>query len=793
MKLKMISLIVILSFLFSALIVPASNLSNSNLKTSSNNNAELPEWAISNFWKYDMDFRFKVKEGSTIKFSINANIYDLYATVTEKTNIDGTDMYVLSLTGHLQGDITLFQTKIDIADVSGPLTGTAEITKDELAIKKFVFEVDGIIDTIIGDLDLHFEMIMTFNPYFDFFDFPINAKEDPWDVIIDEAYLHAYAEIELFGTHQYESSMAFSDVLCVDRTEVITTGAGIFDTFVLSGTWGDPSQLWYAPAAGYLVKVNEVLNWDDGYIVSDFNLNLLDTNYDVANKPPIPPDKPFGETDGEIDTEYTYTTKTTDPNNDNIWYRFDWGDGTDSDWIGPYSSGQQVSASHSWYSKGMYNVIAQAKDEYGIVSDCSEPLSVNIKGDPKVIVTMNKIEKLDEIDYDPIGDDEPPEYYYILAVEGEGTNSLPVTYCNTDDGTYKDDESKWNSEDVWQLNDLKHEFTVSSNNPVISIQLMDFDAFWGGDDDLADVSGCNVPDGNGIDDLQEGENTRKAVYHGTYNLIDKKLKDYQTGAPEENADYIYKDGAYFVTKGDNKPDSTTGYENGIKDPENDAAIWFRIDTDYKNPIVSAKVIETGKLRPKEEIHFTGNVNEGAPPYMWSWDFGDETIIKDAQNPSHIYNSDGQYTVEVTVTDSFGQISTYEFDIDVINYNPILTKDDVEWTGGGSTKDTFSFTVHYIDPDSDLPSVKKLFVDARSWDLIGEGSNSDYDVDLLGSELGSGEHTYYFYFEDGHGGWAKSLEKTLTVEKSRDRNYMLIDFIFKLFDYYPIFLKFFNLF
>jgi PKD repeat protein len=41
---------------------------------------------------------------------------------------------------------------------------------------------------------------------------------------------------------------------------------------------------------------------------------------------------------------------------------------------------------------------------------------------------------------------------------------------------------------------------------------------------------------------------------------------------------------------------------------------------------------------------------------WSWDFGDGSTST-SQNPTHVYNTPGQYTVSLTVTDGYGQVVT----------------------------------------------------------------------------------------------------------------------------------------
>ena len=98
----------------------------------------------------------------------------------------------------------------------------------------------------------------------------------------------------------------------------------------------------------------------------------------LINDPPNKPDAPDGPSFGRYLKSYTFTTSTTDPDGDLIYYRFDWDDGTFSNWIGPYESGQIVAASHSWSIQGSYAIKAQAKDEHDVESIWSDPLSISM-------------------------------------------------------------------------------------------------------------------------------------------------------------------------------------------------------------------------------------------------------------------------------------------------------------------------------------------------------------------------------------------------------------------------------
>jgi len=116
----------------------------------------------------------------------------------------------------------------------------------------------------------------------------------------------------------------------------------------------------------------------DGEVI-DTNTLILDNSWtDPPNKPPDKPTQPSGPTSGKTKIEQTYTTYTTDPNKDLVLYQFDWGDGADSDWLGPYEPGEIIEAKHTWESQGIYDIKVKAMDPLDGVSEWSKALTVNI-------------------------------------------------------------------------------------------------------------------------------------------------------------------------------------------------------------------------------------------------------------------------------------------------------------------------------------------------------------------------------------------------------------------------------
>ncbi len=119
---------------------------------------------------------------------------------------------------------------------------------------------------------------------------------------------------------------------------------------------------------------------EDGYIYA----------FGTPNEPPEIPSKPDGPSEGIIGVEYTFSTNTTDPEGDDIYYLFDWGDGEDSGWIGPYNSGEMGSALHAWDAEGDYDVTVQAKDVYNVESNWSDPHTITIIEGPVLDIQIIK-------------------------------------------------------------------------------------------------------------------------------------------------------------------------------------------------------------------------------------------------------------------------------------------------------------------------------------------------------------------------------------------------------------------
>ncbi|KYK27847.1 hypothetical protein AYK20_01820 [Thermoplasmatales archaeon SG8-52-1] len=103
------------------------------------------------------------------------------------------------------------------------------------------------------------------------------------------------------------------------------------------------------------------------YYSSDYYEGVLDefkiTKYEGGNKQ-VPPTID-GPTSGNPNVNYEYTFVTNDPENDDILLYVDWDDGSNTGWIGPYSSGELVTLNHKWVTDGFYIIKARSQDSWG--------------------------------------------------------------------------------------------------------------------------------------------------------------------------------------------------------------------------------------------------------------------------------------------------------------------------------------------------------------------------------------------------------------------------------------------
>ncbi len=342
--------------------------------------------------------------------------------------------------------------------------------------------------------------------------------------------------------------------------------------------------------------------------------------------PPDDPDTPSGETDGMHATYYYYETQTDDPNlGDQIYYYFDWDDMSNSDWLGPYDSGDTISAQHKWSKPGEFDVRVKAKDLAGSESDWSNALTV----------TMGNT---------------PPE----VPQEPEGPSSGIIGISYTFSTLTSDPEG----------DDIEYRFD------------------WG--------------DGSFSDWISVPFSSHKWLEPGEYGLRVKARDQWDES-------------------------EWSGFEMITMD---EGSLDVTVSVDPQVAIVG------------EEIHCSAMVTGGNEPFTYEWDFGDGNISSE-QNPTHIYQSIGDFTVSLSVQDAIGaygsNFSTVSIDL---THPPDIPSVMIEQSSC-LVNEPCLFTITASDIDGDDISVMVDWDDGSSSEWIGPKSSGDsfelvHDWDLDGT-------------------------------------------------------------
>ena len=110
------------------------------------------------------------------------------------------------------------------------------------------------------------------------------------------------------------------------------------------------------------------------------NLYTPELNYSTTYYWTDKPDTPSGQTQGYTNTRYAFSTRATDPDGDQVYYKWDWGNEL-SDLIGPYDSGESAEANHTWTAEGKYDIKVRTYDGMEW-SDWSTILTVDMSASP---------------------------------------------------------------------------------------------------------------------------------------------------------------------------------------------------------------------------------------------------------------------------------------------------------------------------------------------------------------------------------------------------------------------------
>ncbi len=153
------------------------------------------------------------------------------------------------------------------------------------------------------------------------------------------------------------------------------------------------------------------------------NVNIINNEYE--NYAPDAPSAPTGGAMSEINESVEFTSTGTDPNRQQVYYKWDWGDGEVTDWMGPFDYEVASVLSHAWTGAGQYNILTKLKDIHDVEGPWSSAGFIDIwecgNADDKIGVNINDIIYL--INYKYKGGPAPvPE----LSVDVDNSGSVNI-------------------------------------------------------------------------------------------------------------------------------------------------------------------------------------------------------------------------------------------------------------------------------------------------------------------------------------------------------------------------------
>ncbi len=169
-----------------------------------------------------------------------------------------------------------------------------------------------------------------------------------------------------------QGGIVSSNFVCL----VSHTGERIYNLRLTGRNTSDKSHLLSSPAIGSDGTIY-IGSWFYTTCPSHGYLHAIGTIEKTENKPPYKPIL-LGPPNGKINNEYVFTTSAVEPEADPIYFCFDWGDGTEDEWLGPYESVVSTDFYHTWTEQGSYQVKVKARDQYITESEWSDIETISI-------------------------------------------------------------------------------------------------------------------------------------------------------------------------------------------------------------------------------------------------------------------------------------------------------------------------------------------------------------------------------------------------------------------------------
>ena len=552
-------------------------------------------------------------------------------------------------------------------------------------------------------------------------------------IVLASLFLLIFSPITSGMTHGLGGYIKYSDSSLVpsDVTVTITNLNNSMSLTILTvnGWYGAAIGDDLLAVDGNIIKVNVSYGGCHGNntIVVDTSVGpSQECNVTIyGNLPPDIPSQPSGSSSGYKEVSYNYSTLAVDNESDDVYCWFDWGDSTNSGWLGPYSSGVACNSSHLWDEIGDYIIKVKTKDIKGAERvEWSQPFTVTI-----------------------IRDTISPEITSVLDVpDPQNIDGWVNISCTVTDNI--------------EVSTVKVDITCSSfsvNTTMINIMGTNdyyYNATYSTDGTYNYFIWANDNSENGKTSAVynfriNGPPTADFTYTPPFPTIEDiiQFNDSSTDSDGTIASWHWEFGDDSTSNGQNlqhKYASDGTYQVNLTVTDNDGAtntISKQVNVNNIPPIADFTYLPSNPIA-STVIEFTDNsADTDGNIASWYWDFGDSSSST-KQNPTHIYSNHGTYQVSLTVTDNDGATNTTTSTITVTRRssysggpsNIAPTANFTYSPSNPTTSTIIEFIDNSTDPDGDIVSWLWDFRDGTT--TTGESptyiysNKGTYDVTLI---------------------------------------------------------------
>ncbi|MCI4323110.1 MAG: PKD domain-containing protein [Thermoplasmata archaeon] len=160
--------------------------------------------------------------------------------------------------------------------------------------------------------------------------------------------------------------------------------------------------------------------------------------------------------------------------------------------------------------------------------------------------------------------------------------------------------------------------------------------------------------------------------------------------------WSYGDGSFLEPGGLHPYEESGNFTVKLWVNDSGGGAYFDEWTLWVHPSLGTPVIHASSFSPVfgQVVNFSAAEFGGVSPYSYFWAFGDGSTGGDLPVISHVYTSNGPFTVQVTVTDALGIVARASLPLAVLLNVTILG----EWSAGAAPLPiTFDTTIHGGDP------------------------------------------------------------------------------------------------